>query len=319
MRYKEAKNAGVRISELTVGTWGYDPYWWGEADKKSCEAALMTAVDRGVNIVDTAARYGDGGAETLLGSFLTPSRRDRVILCSKFGIYAEYPDGKLKLHRNSSYDRVIWECEQSLSRLKTDRLDVYFQHWPDNETNTPIAETMRALNDLIRQGKIRWIGFSNTSVEALQEAGKYGTVSFIQPQYSMVHRTDEALMRWCRDQGIAVVTYGSLAGGILTGAYRTLPQWPETDARYKFYDGFHEPKFSRIQELLHVMDDIAGAHHATPGQVALNWSTQRDYITSAISGFRKAARAEENCAAFDWTLSEDELARLDAELLRLGL
>lgn len=319
MRYKALKNAGIEVSELTIGTWGYDPEWWGDADKKVIEKTMYTAIDRGVNLVDTAARYGNGKVEQFLSTSLTGSYRDKVYLCSKFGTYAEYIDGNLKLHRDSSYKKVLWECEQSLSRLNMDCIDVYFQHWPDNETGTTIEETMSALNELVKQGKIRWIGFSNTSIDAIKEAQKYGTVSFIQPQYSLVKRDADELMRFCHEQGIATITYGSLGGGILTGAFRTIPDWPATDARYKFYDVYKEPKFSKIMELMKLIDKIAADHKATPCQVALNWLTQKEYVASAISGFRKVERANENCDAFDWTLSEGEIAELTAEADRLGL
>ena len=319
MRYKEAKNAGIKVSELTVGTWGYDPEWWGDADKEQIKTTLYTALDNGVNLVDTAARYGNGSVEKYLSKTLTGAYRDKVYLCSKFGVYAEYIDGLLKLHRDSSYKKVLWECEQSLSRLGMDCIDIYFQHWPDNETGTPIEETMSALNELIKQGKIRYIGFSNTSIEAVEEAQKFGTVSFIQPQYSMVNRNADKLMRWCEEQGIATITYGSLGGGILTGAFRAIPDWPATDARYKFYDVYKEPKFSKIMELLKTMDKIAADNDRTVSQVALNWSTQKAYVASAISGFRKPERAVENCEAFDWTLTDGEIAELDKELARLAL
>jgi len=319
MRYKEAKNAGIQISELTAGTWGYDPEWWGEADRKVIRETLYTAIDRGVNLIDTAARYGDGKVEKFLSTILTPEYREKVYICSKFGTYAETENGVFKLHRNSSYDRVLWECSQSLARLKTDCIDIYFQHWPDTETGTTIEETVSALNELVKQGKIRWYGFSNTSIEAVKEAQKYGTVSFIQPQYSLVRREADELMRFCHKQGIASITYGSLSGGILTGAFRTIPDWPETDARYRFYDVYKEPRFSKIMELMKLIDRIAADHGAAPSHVALNWITQKDYVASAISGFRRPERAVENCAAYDWELSDSEIAELDAEVLRLGL
>lgn len=112
-------------------------------------------------------------------------------------------------------------------------------------------------------------------------------------------------------RGIGTMTYGSLGAGVLTGVYRTLPQFSPNDTRVTFYDYYKEPKFSRIQALLKTMDEIAATHHATPAQVAINWSTQKDFVDTAILGFSKPSHAVQNCAALDWVLSPDELARLD--------
>jgi len=135
----------------------------------------------------------------------------------------------------------------------------------------------------------------------------------------MVDRTYVDLMQWGAARGIDSMTYGSMGAGILSGKYRTTPDFPEGDTRLTFYDYFREPKFSKVQELLKVMDEVAEAHGKPVGQVALNWSTQKDYVGCALVGVRSDAHAIENCAAYDWSLTDDEIAKLDAKLDELGL
>ena len=178
---------------------------------------------------------------------------------------------------------------------------------------------MEALNLLKKMGKIRFVGVSNFSREQIEEAQRYGVIDVQQPPYSMVNRTFAGLMSWGMEQGIDSMTYGSLGSGILTGAIRTLPDYPEDDVRRTFYDFFCEPKFSRIMELLKTMDRIAADHGRTPAQVALNWSTQKPFVGTALAGVRTVAEAAENCAAFDWALTDEEIALLDRELDRLDL
>ena len=173
---------------------------------------------------------------------------------------------------------------------------------------------MGALNDLIKAGKIRYIGVSNFSTEQIEEASKYGEISASQPQYSMVNRSQEDLLLWAHKHGIANMTYGSLGAGILTGAIRTLPEFAPDDMRYIFYDFFVEPKFSKVMELLKVIDGIAAQHGAVPSQVAINWSTQKNFVTTALCGVRNAAEANENCKGMDWQLNIDEMSALDTAI-----
>ena len=170
---------------------------------------------------------------------------------------------------------------------------------------------MRALMELKKIGKIRHIGFSNYSEAQIMEAEKYGDIEAIQPPYSMVNRTSEALMKFCKDRDIGVMTYGSLGAGILTGAIREQPNWDPRDTRLNFYPFFKEPQFSKIQQLLKVMDQIAEAHNRPVAQVAVNWSTQNPVVDTALMGVRNPREADENCAATEWELSAEEIQRLN--------
>lgn len=313
MRYKHFGNADVDVSELAVGTWAIGGDNYGPVDKEASVHAIRRMIDNGVNLVDTAPCYGNGYSEKVVGEALSGGYRDKVLLSSKVGLVAS-ANG---YDRDSSFKNVMREVESSLYNLKTDHIDFYFVHWPD--LNTPFAETMSALELLRKQGKIRFIGVSNFTVEMIEECQRYGKVDVQQPPFSMVDRRSVGLMQWGSDRGVDSMTYGSMGAGILSGKFRSAPDFPEGDTRLTFYDYFREPKFSKVQELLHVMDEIAGKHGAPVSQVALNWSCQKNYVGTSLVGVRTVVHADENCAAFDWELSDDEVARLDAELDCLGL
>lgn len=313
MRYKHFQNAGVDVSELAVGTWAIGGDNYGSVDREASIQAIRTMIDNGVNLVDTAPCYGNGYSEKVVGEALAGGYRDKVLISTKVGLVTS-PNG---YDRDSSFKNIMREVESSLYNLKTDHIDFYFVHWPD--MNTPFAETMSALELLRKQGKIRFIGVSNFTTEMIEECEKYGKVDVQQPPFSMVDRTFTDLMKWGAARGIDSMTYGSMGAGILSGKYRTTPDFPEGDTRLTFYDYFREPKFSKVQELLKVMDGIAEAHGKPVGQVALNWSTQKDYVGCALVGVRSDAHAIENCSAYDWSLTDEEIATLDAKLDELGL
>ena len=313
MRYKHFKNADVDVSELAVGTWAIGGDNYGPVDREASIQAIRTMIDNGVNLVDTAPCYGNGYSEKVVGEALAGGYRDKVLISTKVGLVTS-ANG---YDRDSSFKNIMREVESSLYNLKTDHIDFYFVHWPD--AHTPFAETMSALELLRKQGKIRFIGVSNFTKEMIEECEKYGKVDVQQPPFSMVDRTYVDLMQWGAARGIDSMTYGSMGAGILSGKYRTTPDFPEGDTRLTFYDYFREPKFAKVQKLLTVMDAIAETHGRPVGQVALNWSTQKDYVGCALVGVRSDAHALENCAAYEWSLTDDEIATLDATLDKLGL
>lgn len=311
MRYKKLERAGVKISSLAAGSWAIGGEGWGDVNTEDSIAAIHRMFDLGVNVIDTAPAYGSGHSEEIVGQALK-GYREQVYVSTKFGL-----DPKIDWAENGTYDFVMQECENSLRRLNIDYIDFYFMHWPDPKT--PVSETMRALEVLKQQGKIRYAGVSNFTKEQIMEAEKYGKIDVIQPPYSMVNRSAEELMKWAKNQGMDAFTYGSLGAGILTGAIRTLPEFDENDYRKEFYDFYSEPKFSKVMELLKTLDAIALEHGGTPAQAAVNWSTQKAYVGTALCGVRKPLEAEENCAAFDWQLTEGEMQKIDDELLRLEI
>ncbi len=314
MRYTHLKNADVKVSQLAVGTWAIGGDSFGDNDDVAgSEDAIRAMLENGVNLVDTAPCYGNGTAEKVVGLALRGVDRDSYCLSTKVGLVTS-ANG---YDRDASFKNVIREVESSLNNLRTDHIDFYFVHWPDPKTN--FAETMSALRLLKEQGKIGHIGVSNFTEEMIEECEQYAPVDVQQPPYSMVNRTAESLIKWGYDRGIDSFTYGSLGAGILSGRFRELPHFEPGDVRTGFYDYFQEPKFSKVQELLKVMDRIAEAHEKPVSQVAINWGTQKEYVAVALVGVRTAKHAGENCSAFDWSLTDKEMAELDAKLDELQI
>lgn len=320
MRYKQLGDSGIQVSAVSLGTWGIGGSGWGEVSRGESIRAIHAALENGVTTIDTAPVYGFGNpahedfgygyAEALLKEALCGQKREKLILTTKCGMNYDRTLGPQSMYKRMTRDEVIAGCEASLKRLGTDYVDVLFIHWPD--LKTPIEEPLEAMRTLIEQGKIRGCGLSNFTLEETLQADDLLHITAVQPQYSMVERSFEPLLTAVKARGIGTMTYGSLGSGILTGRFRELPNFPPNDMRMAFYDCFREPKFGKVQKLLAAMDEIAAAHEATCSQIAIQWSAAKSFVDTAILGFSKPKHALQNCAAFDWALSEVELAELDA-------
>lgn len=307
MRYKQFGNTDMNVSALTVGTWAIGGANWGDVNKEDSIKAIHAMLDNGVNMIDTAPGYNFGESERVVGEAIK-GRRDKVYITTKTGVYNDAEKGFVKDARKETVFRL---CEDSLKNLQTDYIDLMIIHWPDIEHNAPFEETIGALEELKKAGKIRYVGVSNFSQEQIEEIKEYGVISAFQPPYSMVNRSQEELMKWTSANGIANMTYGSLGAGILTGAIRELPNFESGDMRLEFYDFFKEPKFSKVMRLLAVLDKIAEAHHAPVAQVAVNWNSQKEFVNTSLCGVRNADEAIENCRGFEWSLTAEEMAVID--------
>ena len=313
MRYKHFKNADIDVSALAVGTWAIGGSGYGEVNDKDSIDAIHRMIDGGVNLIDTAAVYGDGYSEMIVGKALKGYDRSKLFVSTKCGTGTQtlrsIRAGNKKGGRDGRYENVLYQCECSLRRLDTDYVDFMFVHWPDRDT--PYEETMEAMDKLREQGKIRFVGLSNFDKEMITRCEAATKIDAIQPPYSMVVRRDEELMKWAIERGIDTFTYGSLGAGILTGTFRTVPTFGEGDPRNKFYPFFKDPDFSKVMKVLDVMDKISAETGKPLAQIAINWSTQKDYVSTALVGVRNPAEAAENCSTFDWTLTDEQIAALD--------
>lgn len=318
MRYTECTSLGTRLSSLGAGTWsmaGKNAYGlvFGRADEARPVETLRTLLDEGVNVIDTAPIYGmEGAAEKLVGRALQDGYREKAFLVTKFGDYCDAATGARVI--DDSREDILREIDVSLERLGTDHIDLYLMHYPDSKV--PVKETMDTLRELLEAGKISHIGVSNVSIPQLEECMRYAKIDAVELRYSMVDRGSEGVLKWAHERGLATLTYGTLAGGILTGAFRTLPHFGPKDIRYTFYTGFKEPLFSKIQKLLLDMDTLAAKHGRSVAQVALAWAMQKDFVMTALVGCSSPARAKENCAAATLELTADEMALLDASIER---
>ena len=333
MRYKHFQNANVDVSSLAIGTWGIGAleqfgYVVPENGKITTKGildartnaieAIQAGLQNGVNLIDTAPCYGWGASERIVGEAIQDFDRDKVLISTKFSLNPNKAMPAARAHNDGSYKNVMREVAESLALLRTDYIDFYYLHYPDPYTD--VAETMSALNVLKKRGVIRYIGLSNHSKEQIEAAMEWADIDVIQPPYAMVSREQEELMKWAYSKGIDSMTYGSLGSGLLTGAIREKPEYKPGDIRGGFYKKlYRQDNFDKFLQLLAVMDKIAAAHGRTVAQVAINWSTQQDFVGTALCGVKNAAEATENCKTFEWMLSADEMAELNNVLNTLGI
>jgi aryl-alcohol dehydrogenase-like predicted oxidoreductase len=316
MDYRKLGRTGLKVSELCLGTMQFG---W-TTDEPNSLAVMDAFVEAGGNFIDTADIYttwgprglaAAGEAEVIMGRWMKArGNRDQVVLATKVrGQMWEGPNGE-----GLSRARVIRSCEESLRRLQTDHLDLYQCHWVD--LSTPIEETLSALDDLVRAGKVRYIGASNYPawrlMEALWQSDRRGYASFVsyQPQYSLMERSGFEIepMPLCRHHGLGVIPYSPLAAGFLSGKYRrgvAVDSIRASEVRELYA---HERGFAVIDEL----ERIGRDHGKTVAQTALAWLLSNPVVTAPIIGANTAAQLEDSLGAAGYRLSADEVNRLHA-------
>jgi aryl-alcohol dehydrogenase-like predicted oxidoreductase len=306
MKYRKLGKSDLQVSTVGLGTWAIGNDFWGSVDDDESVRALQAGLDAGINLIDTAPAYGAGHAEKVVGRAIA-GRRDEVVVATKVGIIRTEDD----FVRNLKPDSVRQEVDDSLRRLGVDTIDLYQIHWPDPKT--PIDETMTELNKAQQAGKFRYLGVSNFNIKQMEELSQFGELVSLQPHYSLLKRDIEGkVVQYCIDNDLGIVNYGTLAGGILTGKFREIPQFEDGDYRHKFYPWFKEPAWSKIQSMLDVLREIADDRGVSVAQVAINWTTQQPGITSALVGAKNPAQAESNAGGGDFELTGEEIERINA-------
>lgn len=291
----------IAITPIIMGTWQAGKKGWVGIQDPDIIQALKAAYDAGITTFDTAEAYGDGYSEQLVAEALSDVR-DKVIYATKV-----FPS-------HLKYDQVMEACERSLKNLRTDYIDLYQIHWPAGSFNNevvPIKETMRALNELKQQGKIRAIGVSNFSRDQLAEAAQYGQIDSLQPPYSLFWRqVEDDAMPYCIENNISILAYSSLAQGLLTGKFGPDHKFEEGDirAKNKLFQGEH---YQRAQAALDKLRPIAEKHQCTLAQLALAWLMAQPK-TNAIAGARNPEQAAQNAKAIEVSFTEEDLAEIDA-------
>jgi len=291
------------VSALGLGCMGMS-FAYGTADRGEALATLHRALDLGVTFLDTADMYGAGANEELLAAVLA-DRRDEVTLATKFGILTGedgYPRG---VDGSPAYAHRA--CDASLRRLGVDHIDLYYLHRPDPEV--PIEDTVGAMAELVAAGKVRHLGLSEGSAETIRRAVAVHPIAAVQSEWSVFSRDIErAVLPACREHGIGVVPYSPLGRGLLTGALPT--DFADDDFR-RALPRFQGENLDRNLALVGAVREIAEAHGATPGQVALAWLLARGDDVVPIPGTKRVRYLEENAGALDVTLTPADLARLD--------
>ena len=308
MQKRKLGAAGPEVSVVGLGANNFG----GRIDLEASRRVVERALDLGVTLIDTADTYGNrGGSEEALGKILGPRRKD-IVLASKFGMVMD-DAGKLQ---GASRDYIMRAVDASLRRLKTDWIDLYQVHRPD--PRTPIEETLRALDDLVKAGKVRFVGCSNYSAKQLEEAqqvaARHGLVSFVscQDEYSLLARDlEKGREPIMRKYGLGLLPFFPLASGLLTGKYRrnaALPPGTRLAGNPRFADRLLNERNWRI---VGALGDFAARHGHTLLDLAMSWLASRPTVSSVIAGATRPEQVEQNVAAVGWSLSAADLAEVD--------
>ncbi|MBD3293559.1 MAG: aldo/keto reductase [Armatimonadia bacterium] len=322
MKLRQIGTSEIESTPIVFGAWAIGGWLWGGTDDEKAIEGIHAGIDAGINAIDTAAVYGFGHSERVVGEAIA-QRRDDALIFTKCGIRwdlegegqhhydTEDAEGNpVRLMRNLSRDSILYECEQSLERLGIEQIDLYQCHWPDS--TTPIEETMGAMTELLDQGLIRAIGVSNFTPEMIEECLQYGPVHCSQPKFSLLTRENlDDVIAWCHEHDIASIVYSPLEQGMLTGKVTVDREFAEGDQRREDRPWFTEENIRRVNAVIdEVMRPIAEAHDATVAQITLAWTVAAEGITCALAGSRNAGQASENAGAMYIELSDDEFAAI---------
>jgi aryl-alcohol dehydrogenase-like predicted oxidoreductase len=312
MKTKRLGNSDLAITPVGFGAWaiggsGWE-FGWGEQDDKQSVDAIHRALELGVNWIDTAAVYGMGHSEEVVAKALRTWPGPRPYIFTKCGLRW---DEQGYIHRDLSADSIRRECEDSLRRLNVDAIDLYQIHWPTDN----LEEGWNAMARLQKEGKVRWLGVSNFSVEELRRAQKIAPVTSLQPPYSLVRREVESeILPYCRSNRIGVIVYSPMASGLLTGAMtrERAASLPSSDWRSRDVE-FKEPRLSRNLALVERLRAVGERVQRPPGQVAVAWTLRNPAVTGAIVGARNAKQVEGNVDAATLRLTKKEIAEVEGK------
>ncbi|NOY76737.1 MAG: aldo/keto reductase [Calditrichaeota bacterium] len=306
MDYRQLGTSDLKISDIGFGTWAIGARGWGNVNDEDSIAAIRRAMDLEINFFDTADVYGRGHAEDVLARALG-NRRKEVILATKVGNRWSSDGSRVWADLSPAYIRQA--VEDSLRRLQTDVIDLYQIHRPDPKT--PVADTMGILLDLVKEGKIRYIGTSNLNPDQLREYLSYGPVVSLQPILNLLARhTEVQLLPLCQEKNVGVVVYSPMAMGLLTGKYDRPVQFAPGDFRAANFL-FQGKTFERNIAIVNALKVFAEERGFTVAQLAVAWVLAHPAVTSAICGAKRPEQIEETVRAFEWKLSHEELIQID--------
>ena len=316
MQTRQLGYTDLKLTTVGLGTWaiggGGWRFGWGPQDDDEAIGAILAALDKGINWIDTAAVYGFGHSEELIGRALKQTSKKPFIATKCSRIWND----KGQITPCLKAESIREECHASLKRLGIDTIDLYQIHWAEPEED--IEQGWEEMARLIDEGKVRFIGVSNANIEHIERMQKILPVASLQPQYNMLHReVEEQVLAYCARNNIGVVAYSPMERGLLTGKFsqERLAAMPLEDHRRRSPD-FHEPQFSAALELVDNLRSVAERNGKTLAQLAISWVLRRSEVTAAIVGARRPDQIAETAQAADWTLTQqdiDEIEKLLAE------
>ncbi|GAA4859495.1 aldo/keto reductase [Paenibacillus vulneris] len=298
MKFLPLGKSGLEVSRVTFGCWELGGGPWEFTSDENNIKALQAAFEMGITTFDTAEGYGSGHSEEIVGSALL-GIREKCVLSTKVS------------RANLAPADVRRSAEASLQRLKTDYIDIYYIHWPSFDI--PVSETLGEFNKLKEESLIRAIGVSNFSLEQLEEASRYAQIDVIQPEYSLLHRSiEQDLIPYCKANSIAIMSYSSIAKGILTGAFHSGKKKLDASDFRSTRRLFLPEHLKKEEELIQLLKEIADSRGKAISQIAISWLLHQEGLTTAIVGSQSIAHMKENIDAVDIELNSDELNALDS-------
>jgi aryl-alcohol dehydrogenase-like predicted oxidoreductase len=307
MEFTDISGTSIRASRVALGTWAIGGWMWGGSDEDDAIRTIHAALDRGVNLIDTAPVYGFGRSEEIVGKALAMGgRRSEALIATKVGL--DWKDGKP--FRNARKDRIFKEVEDSLRRLRTDVIDLYQVHWPD--PRTPIAEVAEAMAALHRAGKIRAIGVSNFSPAQMDEFRKAAPLHAAQPPYNLFERSIEYdVLPYCASRDIAVLAYGPLCRGLLSGRMSSSSKFSGDDLRNSD-PKFGPPRFAQYLAAVEKLDRLAKERFDRRViHLAIRWVLDRNRTSIALWGARRADQLASITGALGWQIDGPTMIELD--------
>jgi aryl-alcohol dehydrogenase-like predicted oxidoreductase len=312
MEFVEIPQTSIRVSRVALGTWAMGGWMWGGSDEKDAIRTIHAALDSGINLIDTAPVYGFGRSEEIVGKALAiGGRRKDTVIATKVGL--DWADGQP--FRNASRARIVYEAEQSLRRLQTDAIDLYQVHWPD--PNTPIAEVADAMAALYRSGKIRAIGVSNFSPAQMDEFRAVAPLHTAQPPYNLFERSiEQDVLPYCRDRNIALLAYGSLCRGLLSGSMTDKTRFGGDDLR-RTDPKFRPPRFEQYLDAVAKLNAFASEHYGKHViHLAARWVLDRNDKNIALWGARRPEQLAPIREVVGWRIDDAAMAEIDRILKR---
>ena len=310
MQKRQLGDTELNLTTVGLGTWAMGGPWqfgWGPQDDNEAIAAILTALDKGINWIDTAPIYGLGHSEELVGKALKQTKQ-KLLIATKCGLLWDEKNERAPCLKKESIRK---ECHASLKRLGVEAIDLYQMHWPEPEED--VGEAWEEMAKLVDEGKVRYIGVSNFNIEQIERIRKIHKVASLQPPYSMLHReVEDGLLEYCAQNNIGVIAYSPMQRGLLTGKFsqERLAGLPLDDHRRRNPD-FHDPQFTATLQLVERLKEIAERNGTTCAQLAISWVLRRPEVTAAIVGARRPEQIAETAPASDWNLSEKDIEEIE--------